>query len=226
MILSEYVRLHRSFEKPASTVFHKYISKNIALIVGYFCYSFKITPNVMSMLSFILLFVSLFFLTSNYMVLAILTSQLSYSFDCADGVIARIQGSTSKFGAFFDVFLDRVGSVLIAASMTVILVENYDWGLLSAFTVSLCPIFYFTANLARLAYLPRSIGAVKSGDVQLPIILRLAYEFLDTGIFLFLVYMSVSFQILGLVSVMYAVLYMVMTLALIIVAYKRAEDWS
>lgn len=38
---------------------------------------------------------------------------LSYALDCADGLIARAQGLATRFGAFFDKFIDVLGLALV-----------------------------------------------------------------------------------------------------------------
>ena len=41
------------------------------------------------------------------------TSQLSYVFDCADGLLARVTGAMSEFGDFFDKSIDIAAFTLL-----------------------------------------------------------------------------------------------------------------
>ena len=66
----------------------------------------KITPNQVTVISFIFAVISgLAFYKDDYIAGALLF-QLSYIFDIVDGALARVTNQTSKYGAFLDVFTD------------------------------------------------------------------------------------------------------------------------
>ncbi len=80
-------------------------------------------PNAVTVVSFCILFAgaALFVLgktgTPEGRVAAALLIQLSFTLDCADGQIARVLKKTSLFGAWFDKYLDRIGEMLLYASI-------------------------------------------------------------------------------------------------------------
>jgi len=102
--------------------FYEYlISKYIA---PSFTFMFKScgvkNPNKVTLVSFV------FLLAASFMVLFIsmldavwyrttiaVLIQLSFIFDCSDGQLARITGTSSKLGAWLDRVLDRVGEFII-----------------------------------------------------------------------------------------------------------------
>ncbi len=107
--VQRYVPIDRFFIRPAA-----------ALIVR-LVYKTSLTPNQLTFCSFLLGFAAacvylggrpLFFVVGGILVM------LSMIFDCADGMLARAKNMSSRFGAFLDLFLDRIAdfTVLIGIS--------------------------------------------------------------------------------------------------------------
>ncbi len=76
--------------------------------------------------------------------LAALLLLLAGFFDLVDGVVARIQGSSSAFGAFFDSSMDRVSELLVFAGIGFAMASHGDgtgvlllfWAVLGSFMTS------------------------------------------------------------------------------------------
>jgi phosphatidylglycerophosphate synthase len=69
----------------------------------------RITPNQISIASFVISFVAAyFFYTGNYilLVLGAVLFQLNYMLDCVDGTVARLKNCSTPAGAMLDIFLD------------------------------------------------------------------------------------------------------------------------
>lgn len=97
---------------------NKYIYRPIASLVVRLLFNTKITPNQVTVFSFAwsLAAAALFFLggRQNALIGAILI-QVAQVLDCADGMLARAKNISSDFGAYLDLFLDRVSDFLFIA---------------------------------------------------------------------------------------------------------------
>ena len=81
----------------------------------------KITPNQLTATSFFFaLLAALAFSLGRYpfFVLAGCLSLTSTIFDAADGMLARAKGMTSRYGAYLDLFLDRLADFAVMAGAT------------------------------------------------------------------------------------------------------------
>jgi CDP-L-myo-inositol myo-inositolphosphotransferase len=108
--------LYRKLIKPSDGMVSRYINRRFS--IGIFTPLFlrlskTITPNQVSILSFIAgLLSSLFFILGNAVTGAVLI-QISSILDGCDGEIARLRYMESSFGDFFDAVLDRYADGLI-----------------------------------------------------------------------------------------------------------------
>ena len=81
-------------------------------IVRLFCY-LKVPPNVISLMGFTIAVVSIYFIANGRFIIGGLLIFLGGIFDLIDGEVSRRKGITSRFGAFFDSFIDRYSDNLI-----------------------------------------------------------------------------------------------------------------
>ena len=220
----DFYRVYKHHEKPASTLYHHYVPKKIAIVVGWICYSLKVSPNMMSAISFLLLVTSLPLLVHGNYAVAIILSQISYSFDCADGVIARMTDKQSSFGGMFDIFLDRVGSVIICLTILYLLTEldtSYPNIMLLGICVFMIEI-YQILNLARVAHMPESKNDLKS--VKKRLLYKIPYEFADTGTYLLIIFVGFALDALLYVVIFYGVLYALGIAKQLLVFYRFSES--
>lgn len=91
--------------------------------VAYILYRMKFTPNLVTLTSFFLtVLASIVMFSSNTITLSngilyFILVQMSFVLDCSDGIIARVSGRASNFGAWFDAVKDRFGEVLLLFSV-------------------------------------------------------------------------------------------------------------
>jgi len=108
-------------EKNTESYYDFLISK---YITPYFTLFFKRlgvkNPNFITLLSFLMIFISSVMLVNVrmlpyifYRVILALLIQLNFIFDCTDGQFAKYTGTISKLGAWLDKILDRVGEFMI-----------------------------------------------------------------------------------------------------------------
>lgn len=72
-----------------------------------------VTPNMLTLAGFTLAAASAAAIAMNHMVLAAILLFVGGACDLSDGALARVQGSRSTFGAFFDSTLDRYSEAVV-----------------------------------------------------------------------------------------------------------------
>ena len=193
--LYESFRLHlkryKKVEKPASTFYHRAISKNGAKLATFVFLKFNVSPNAISLLSFLAVFTSCGFIaTSSHLGWALVLLQFAYICDCSDGVVARITESGSKFGELLDVSLDRILGTLFAFALYIHLESQYELLLPQAlYTACLVSYLSYTLLATLRGYIfPDLKGFTRRATPGLASkLLRVVYEFIDTGIYYLLI---------------------------------------
>jgi CDP-diacylglycerol--glycerol-3-phosphate 3-phosphatidyltransferase len=96
------------------------------------------TPNTLTLLGFLGMAGAGILCASGSFFLAGVTVAASCVFDALDGALARVTGTTSAFGAFFDSFLDRYAEAAVYAGILVYYVgAGTPWGVGAAFTAAI-----------------------------------------------------------------------------------------
>lgn len=224
----EYFIEYDKHVKEASTFYHRHVPKRVARQLSFFFFKKKFTPNSISIISFCLLLVSLIPLLIEVNILHILAfyliSLLSYSLDCMDGVIARLTNSSTQFGAFLDLFFDRLGQLILFIAIFHILskeeniVYNYSIG------ISLISFYFYTYTSILRSYKLNSLnGTVKNMKYGFKnFVLLFLYEFIDTGIFYFILSLSLFFNISEYVIIFYGYISVILITGIIIYSYKNS----
>ena len=106
--------LERSLIKKEDGIVSKKINRKISIKISKILVKYDVfTPNVITIISFIIAIISgIFFLLKKYILAGIL-AQVSSIVDGCDGEVARIKSMRSKFGAIFDSILDRYADSFI-----------------------------------------------------------------------------------------------------------------
>ena len=76
-------------------------------------YSIGLTPNSVTTISTMLVFLTIYFLYLNNKTMAIITYLLAYIFDCVDGKMARKYKMCSDFGMAFDTVSDNISNFVL-----------------------------------------------------------------------------------------------------------------
>jgi len=106
---------------------HKYfpidrlIVRPCAALVVRAVYRTSLTPNHLTLMSFFLALAAGLVYTAGrpaYFIIGGCLSMLSAIFDNADGQLARAKNMTSRYGAFLDLFLDRIADFIVLAGIT------------------------------------------------------------------------------------------------------------
>ncbi len=116
-------RVYRETRKKHDQLFNTYVMRPVAAVVVAAVAPSRVTPNQLTLLNLAVfvvaaaLFIALPTWTGGLVAVAVL--EVSYCFDCADGMLARFKGLASKAGHLFDFFTDELKAVLLVAALAV-----------------------------------------------------------------------------------------------------------
>jgi phosphatidylglycerophosphate synthase len=125
--------IYLATRKKHDQLFNIYFMRPLAAGVVAVLAPFPITPNQVTLLNLFIfigaaaLLVALPTFTGG--LIAVATLELSYLFDCADGMLARHKKIASKTGHLFDFFTDELKATLLAATLALRLYRTGGFGL-------------------------------------------------------------------------------------------------
>ena len=120
-MLGTVIDVYRRTRKQHDQLFNAYLMRPLAAVVVAVVARTPVTPNQLTLLNFAIflaaaaLFVSLPTFAGG--VVAVVVLEVSYLFDCADGMLARHKGLASKAGHLFDFFTDEAKATVLAAAL-------------------------------------------------------------------------------------------------------------
>ena len=228
----------KNFTTLGSTWYHMAVTFRGAKVIAFFANNIGLSPNLVSFIStlFAVTAMGLILWEPNNLgtgVLSLLLLQLCYMSDYADGMLARIQNRTSKFGAFLDVFLDRFNNFVVFGGF------GFAWAINSPSRPYLISIAIFIS--AASAYILYTIAAMQRGfifpDLRGTIqnygkswkekALKLPYEFMTMGVHFLLLSLSYLVGLIYPMVIFYGILGGSMTIAMIVYLYfKDAKNAS
>lgn len=101
---------------------NKYLNRPLASLIVRAVFRTRITPNQLTYAAFIIGLGGSFFLFQGRpaaLVVGGVLVELSSIVDCADGMLARARDQRSEFGAYLDLFLDRVNEYFLVLASVV-----------------------------------------------------------------------------------------------------------
>jgi hypothetical protein len=121
-MLSAAVRVYKETRKKNDQIFNVYVMRPFAAVFVAAIAPTRVTPNQVTLLNLAIFVVSAGMLvaypTWRGGIAALAVLELSYCFDCADGMLARYKKLASKAGHLFDFFTDEVKAVLLAGALS------------------------------------------------------------------------------------------------------------
>jgi phosphatidylglycerophosphate synthase len=143
------VAVYRETRKKHDLLFNLYVMRPIAAQVVALLASSRVTPNQLTLLN-LFLFIGAAAVfgaipTQSGALLAVALLELSYCFDCADGMLARFKKLASKTGHLFDFFTDELKAVLLVAALGIRLYRTGGYGLDATLWPIDSPRFLFAA---------------------------------------------------------------------------------
>jgi hypothetical protein len=116
-------RVYRETRKKHDQIFNTYVMRPIAAAVVAVVAPTRVTPNQLTLLNLALFVVAATLLVAlpswGGGLVAVAVLEVSYCFDCADGMLARFKKLASKTGHLFDFFTDEIKALLLVASLAV-----------------------------------------------------------------------------------------------------------
>ena len=126
------VEVYKLTRKKNDLVWNAYVMRPLAAVAVAALERTPVTPNQLTILNFFLfvaaaaIFVAMPGRDGGFVAVAVL--ELSYLFDCADGMLARLRKTASPTGHLFDFFTDEAKAILLAAAMGVRLHRTGGFG--------------------------------------------------------------------------------------------------
>jgi phosphatidylserine synthase len=132
-MLAKSKQIYLATRKRHDQLFNRFVMRPLASTVVALLAPTRITPNQLTLLNVAVFAVSAGLLVAlpSYRggLVAVGVLELSYLFDCADGMLARHKKTASKQGHLFDFFTDEIKAVLLAGALGVRLWRTGGWGL-------------------------------------------------------------------------------------------------
>ncbi len=189
--------LLRSLIKPADGVVSRHINRKISLRISRILVETPVTPNAISVFSFLLGAFSGALFAFGHAALAGIMAQISSIIDGCDGEIARLKGIASPYGAFLDSTLDRYADMLILLGIIATNPEE----------------FWLVGGLAMLGSYSISYTGSRAELFGLTF-LNLTENLMKRDVRLFLIFIA------GLVNQLFAVLVLLAVLCNLVVLYR------
>ncbi|MBT9130518.1 MAG: Bifunctional IPC transferase and DIPP synthase [candidate division WS2 bacterium] len=128
-----------ALRKKSDGLISRFINRKISLKLSRLLALLPFNAHFYSVLSFLLLLLSSIFFYWRWLPLGGILVQISSIIDGVDGEIARVRGEESKWGAYFDSILDRIGDSILIFSVSIpsFLIDYNSWYLILGFTALL-----------------------------------------------------------------------------------------
>jgi len=147
-MLAEGYRIYLATRKKNDQVFNRYIMRPIAGFTVAILARTPIVPNQVTILNLVIfvlasvLLVALPSFTGGLAAIAVL--EISYLFDCVDGMLARHKKIASKEGHLFDFFTDEIKALMLACALGL---RGYMTGGLGPHLQPIPPIWFLFATI-------------------------------------------------------------------------------
>lgn len=149
--------------------FERWITRPMSAIVVRMVFPTRVTPNQLTVAAFVfslsaaVLFAMASPLTS---LLAAAAVQLSLILDCADGMLARAKNQCSRYGTYFDIFLDRISDFIVLLGAAAGLFRlNGSWTHL-ALSLLVIALYMLQVNLFYVFNLYSDSKSGESGEAR------------------------------------------------------------
>jgi len=124
--------IYLATRKKHDQVFNVYVMRPLAALAVALLEKTSVTPNQLTLLGLAIFVIAATLLVAldGYLggVLALLVLELSYLFDCADGMLARHKNLASKEGHLFDFFTDELKATLLTGALALRLYHAGGYG--------------------------------------------------------------------------------------------------
>ena len=160
-MLAEAKEIYYATRKRHDQLFNTHVMRPLAAGVVVLAAPTAVTPNQLTLVSLgvMVIATTLLALLPDHLggIVAVLALEVSYLFDCADGMLARHRKVASKEGHLFDFFTDELKAVLLVGALGVRLYRGGGYGLDLGFHEANSPMFLM-AGLAGVIIISSGIS--------------------------------------------------------------------
>ena len=220
----------KNFTTLGSTWYHMTVTFRGSKVITFVAHNIGLSPNLVSIIS------ALFAVTAMGLILwkpndlgtgllSLLSLQLCFMSDCADGMLARIQNRTSRFGAFLDHLLDTLNHYVVFIGFGIAWAikspEAASIGNVIIYIVGACLyIFYYEVSMIRGYEYGHLKGTVeKLGNSWRQKVLKIAYALINRGVHYLLLSIAYLLGVIHWVVLLYGILGMALTVAMVVYVY-------
>ncbi|MFW9826021.1 MAG: CDP-alcohol phosphatidyltransferase family protein [Candidatus Thorarchaeota archaeon] len=147
----------------------RYLFKPIVILISKALIKIRVTPNLATvlMLSFsVLSFISLTFF-ENFLLFSIFVFVTGIMDGC-DGAIARLSNKSTRFGGFFDSFMDRLSEFFIFLGLYILTLDEFLWNIID---MKIIVLISFTISI-MISYSRARAEAFFKGDFDIGLMAR------------------------------------------------------
>ena len=167
--------------------FHKIINPFILLLV-----KLKITPNMITTSSLFFLGITVYFILQKNLVFAAIFMALTSVIDSLDGALAKKVGST-KFGDFYDAFIDRWVEVITFYALSYAYPSFYSLCFLALIFSLMTSYVAARAEVWTIGVKIKYVGSIGSRAGRLiTLILSMLFNQLHLGLILIIIFASIT----------------------------------
>jgi len=169
------------------SLFHKIINPLILLLAR-----LKITPNMVTTSSLFFLAITIYFIFKKELAIAAIMMALTSVIDSLDGALAKRVGST-KFGDFYDAFIDRWVEVATFYAISITFPELYQLCFLALVFSLMTSYVAARAEVWTIGVKIKYIGSIGSRAGRLiTLILAMLFNQLTIGLILIIIFSSIT----------------------------------
>ncbi len=222
----------KNFATLGFTWYHMTVTFRGAKLIAFFANNIGLSPNLVSFIS------ALFAVTAMGLIiwkpndlgaglLSLLSLQLCFMSDCADGMLARIQNRTSRFGAFLDHLLDTLNHYIVfigfGIAWTIKSPEAACKENVIIYIVGACLYtFYYEVSMIRGYEYGHLKGTMEGlGKSWRQKSLKIAYALINRGVHYLLLSIGYILDVIHWVVLLYGILGMILTVAMVVYLYLR-----
>ena len=221
----------KEFTTLGSTWYHMTVTFRGSKIITFVAHNIGLSPNLVSFISalFAVAAMGLILWKPNNLgveLLSLLSLQLCFMSDCADGMLARIQNRTSRFGAFLDHLLDTLNHYVVFIGFGIAwtikfpeaaCIENI---ILYVAGASLYTFYYEVSMIRGYEYGHLKGTMDRLGKNWKQKVLKIAYALINRGVHYLLLSIAYILGVIHWVVFLYGILGMLLTVAMIVYVYS------
>jgi len=222
----------KNFTALGFTWYHMTVTFRGTKLIAFFANNIGLYPNLVSFIS------ALFAVTAMGLILwkpndlgagllSLLSLQLCFMSDCADGMLARIQNRTSRFGAFLDHLLDTLNHYIVfigfGIAWTFKSPEEVSTRSVILFIIG-CSLytFYYEVSMIRGFIFRNLKGTMENfGKSWWQKILKIPYELINRGVHYLLLSIAYIFGVVHSMVLFYGILSGSMIIAMTVYLYFK-----